>query len=421
MSWRRWSETWFLTYGLLAVIAAGITPILLPQFINLHGTAGQVGLVMAALSLGGLTAPIWGRLAERRLHKELIIAGLLAVGLGLGLLPRSKSVGEWLALALLQGMGITAISTVAGLLIVERYAKEEWDQRMGWLMTIFGGGQVVGLILASFFSGTRSSTGLYSGAGCIVLALVLALRYIHTPPKPDQPQLAGPQAIHVPHVPATPASAHHHLGHVSPQAALEALRSPFGEFLVGNSLLTLASAFIFIPYPLLFSKTYHVSPSTSSVAFGIAAALAIFWYPLAGSWSHKRGALAIMNVALAVRWISFVILLLLVAVSTSGRGFLAEASFFLTVNAWPFITVSATVVAATLAPTDEGTTMGLYNAATALFNTLGALFAGLIAVQLGYRSLPVFAAVIMLAALAVSIHVGRTQKVKQTVSLEVHS
>ena len=75
MSWRRWSEPWFLTYGLLAIIAAGITPILLPQFINFNGNTGQVGLVMAAPSLGGLTAPIWGRLAERRLHKELIASG----------------------------------------------------------------------------------------------------------------------------------------------------------------------------------------------------------------------------------------------------------------------------------------------------------------------------------------------------------
>jgi DHA1 family tetracycline resistance protein-like MFS transporter len=423
MSWRRWSEPWFLTYGLLAIIAAGVTPILLPQFINLHGNTGQVGLVMAALSLGGLTAPIWGRLAERRLHKELIEAGLIVVGVSLVLLGSSTGIASWLILALLQGAGLTAISTVAGLLIVERHPKDEWDQRMGWLMTTFGGGQVVGLMIASFFSGTKSNSGLYIGAVFAGLAFVVALRYIHTPPKPDQVRLAGPQPVRVPHVAASPGSTHHHWGHVSRQAAIKALQSPFGEFILGNSLLTLASGLIFIPYPLLFSKSYHVAPSTSSLAFGIAAALAIFWYPLAGNLSHKRGALSVLIGSLMVRWISFAALLVLAIVSTSARGFLAEASFLLTVNSWPFITVSATVAAAELAPTDEGTTMGIYNAATALVNTASALAAGLIASQFGYKGLPVFATIVMLGAVAVTIHITRKQKLAKiaTSNVEAHS
>jgi DHA1 family tetracycline resistance protein-like MFS transporter len=421
MSWRRWSEPWFLTYGLLAIIAAGITPILLPQFINLHGNAGQVGLVMAAFSLGGLTAPIWGWLAERRLHKVLIAGGLVVVGVSLALLPGSTGIAAWLILALVQGAGLTAIITVSGLLIVERYPKDEWDQRMGWLMTTFGIGQVVGLLIASLFSGTKSDTGMLIGAGFAVLALLVAVRYIHTPPKPAQPQQAGPQAVRVPHVAASPGSTHHHLGHVSRQEAVRALRSPFGEFLVSISLLTLASGLIFIPYPLLFSTSYHVSPSSSSLAFGIAAALAILWYPLAGTLSHKRGAMAVMTGSLMVRWISFAALLVLAMVATPARGFLAEAGFLLTVNSWPFITVSATVAAAELAPTDEGTTMGIYNGATALVNTISALAAGLIASQMGYKGLPVFATVIMIGAVATAIHIARKQRVVVTASSKVEA
>jgi MFS family permease len=386
-AWRRWSETWFLTYGLLGIIAAGITPILLPQFINAHGNAGQVGLVMAAFNLGGLTAPLWGRLAERRLHKELVLAGLVATALGLGLLPRSNAIGIWLVFALLEGAGITAISTVAGLLIVEQHPKDEWDQRMGWLMTTFGAGQVLGLLVASLFGGSSSGTGLYVGVAF----------------------LAGAFVVRVPHVAASPGSVHHHLGHVSLSDAVTALRSPFGEFMLGFSLLTLASALIFIPYPLLFSKGYHVSPQASSLAFGIGAAVAIFWYPLAGDWSHSRGTLAILRSSFAARWISFIALLALVAVSFSARGVLAEASFLVTVNSWPFITVSATVLAAMLAPTDEGTTMGIYNGITALVNTLGALLAGLIASQFGYKSLPLFATVVMLGAIAISVHLRQNQ------------
>jgi DHA1 family tetracycline resistance protein-like MFS transporter len=420
-AWRRWSEPWFLTYGLLAIVAAGITPILLPQFVNGHGSAGQVGLVMAALNLGGLSAPIWGWLAERRLHKALIAGGLVVVGVSLALLPGSRGTAAWLILALLQGAGLTAIITVSGLLIVERHPKDEWDQRMGWLMTTFGGGQVVGLVIASFFSGTKSGTGMIIGAAFVALALVLALRTIHTPPQPDQPQRAGPQPVRVPHVPASPGSTHHHWGHVSRQAAVRALQSPFGEFIVGISLLTLASGLIFIPYPLLFSTSYHVSPSSSSLAFGVAAALAILWYPLAGSLSHKRGALAVLTGSLVARWISFAALLVLAMIATPARGLLAEASFLLTVNSWPFITVSATVAAAELAPTDEGTTMGIYNGVMALVNTVSALAAGLIAAQLGYKGLPVFAAVIMVGALAAAIHSGRQQRSTVTTASSVEA
>ena len=136
----------------------------------------------------------------------------------------------------------------------------------------------------------------------------------------------------------------------------------------------------------------------------------IFWYPLAGNLSHKRGAMAVLTGSLTARWISFAALLVLAMVSTSARGFLAEASFLLTVNSWPFITVSATVAAAELAPTDEGTTMGIYNAATSLVNTISALAAGLIASQIGYKGLPVFAAIIMLGAVGAAIHIGRQQR-----------
>jgi DHA1 family tetracycline resistance protein-like MFS transporter len=409
MGWRRWSETWFLTYGLLGIIAAGITPILLPQFINAHGNAGQVGLVMAAFNAGGLTAPLWGRLAERRRHKELVLAGLVATALGLGLLPRSNAIGIWLIFALLEGAGITAISTVAGLLIVERHPKNEWDQRMGWLMTTFGAGQVLGLLIASFFGGSASDTGLYIGVAFIGVAFLVALRFIHTPPRPDQPRVAGPQPVRVPHIAATPGSVHHHLGHVSLADTATALRSPFGEFMLGFGLLTLASALIFIPYPLLFSTGYHVSPQASSLAFGVGAAVAILWYPLAGDWSYSRGTLTILRSSFGAREISFIALLVLVAVSFSARGVLAEVSFLVTVNSWPFITVSATVLAAMLAPTDEGTTMGIYNGITALVNTLGALLAGLLASQFGYKSLPLFATIIMLGAIAISAHLRQNQ------------
>ena len=77
-SWRRWVEPWYLAYGLLGVTVAGVVPILVPLTVSRAQNAGEVGLVMAAVSLGGLTAPVWGTLADRhRLHRSLLAGGLL--------------------------------------------------------------------------------------------------------------------------------------------------------------------------------------------------------------------------------------------------------------------------------------------------------------------------------------------------------
>jgi hypothetical protein len=61
--WRRWTADaggWYLSYGLLGVAAAGLTPILLPLIVCRRATATDVGLVMAALNIGGLVGPVAG-------------------------------------------------------------------------------------------------------------------------------------------------------------------------------------------------------------------------------------------------------------------------------------------------------------------------------------------------------------------------
>jgi predicted MFS family arabinose efflux permease len=56
-----------------------------------------------------------------------------------------------------------------------------------------------------------------------------------------------------------------------------------------------------------------------------------------------------------------------------------------------------------------------------LVNTISALAAGLIASQMGYKGLPVFATVIMIGAVATTIHIARKQRVMVTASSEVEA
>jgi DHA1 family tetracycline resistance protein-like MFS transporter len=169
VSWRvlrRWVEPWYLAYALLGATAAGLTSILLPLAVSHTGSATHIGLVMAAVSLGGLTAPLWGGLADRyRLHRWLLAGGLLVTAGGLAVFPFTTQPAAWFGLALLQGIGAAAAATVANLFVVEAHPKCEWDERIGWLQTFYGGGQVAGLLLAGAFSTAHLRTGLLLAIG----------------------------------------------------------------------------------------------------------------------------------------------------------------------------------------------------------------------------------------------------------------
>jgi len=90
-----------VAYALLGTTATGVVPIVVPLAISRLGSAADVGLVMAAISLGGLTAPLWGGLADRyRLHRWLLAGGCVVTALGMALLPFTTTRAAWLGLGL---------------------------------------------------------------------------------------------------------------------------------------------------------------------------------------------------------------------------------------------------------------------------------------------------------------------------------
>ena len=84
----KWIEGWYSSYALLGVAAAGLLPILLPLEVVRTTGVSQLGIVLAAFSFGGLTAPLWGRLADsRRLHRALLAGGLACIAVGAAVFP----------------------------------------------------------------------------------------------------------------------------------------------------------------------------------------------------------------------------------------------------------------------------------------------------------------------------------------------
>ncbi len=385
-SWRRWVEAWYLAYAMLGATVAGVVPILLPLTVSRAHGATEVGLVMATVSLGGLTAPLWGRLADRhRLHRWLLAGGLAVTATGLAAFPFTTGPVIWLGLALLQGIGAAAAATVANLFVVEVHPQVEWDARIGWLQTFYGGGQVAGLVLAGALGQAHLRLGLLMAAALAALALLPAWVSTQTPSRllPTRPVLLHP-ARHGEWAICSPQRLFHHLTWQAVQQLGTSLRAPFGLFLIAWLLSFGGAAAIFCLYPVLMEHLYGVPPGLSSLAFGVAAALGLALYSPAGRWSDRSSPAGVLRIALAMRLLAFLGLLILGFTRYGGRGYLALLAFLFVVLAWSLLSVSGTALTAELSPVGEGEGMGLFNAATAVAGVIGSAVGGWIAGRWGY-------------------------------------
>ena len=388
----KWIESWYVSYALLGLSAGGLVPILLPLLIGPTNGAAGIGLVMAAFSLGGLSAPVWGGLADRfRLHQELLIGGLLGSALGAALFPFTLSLSLRTWLALLSGIGLASASTVANLFIVEVHPEPEWDARIGWLQTFYGSGQVMGLVLAGLFGQSRPGSGLWLAGGIGGLAIIPAMMRTRQGSgvlMPRRPVLSRPA-----HRAEWPAGSPQHLYH---HPTMQSLRTFFTPFRASFALFLLAwlfsfsgSAAFFSFYPVVMQKAYGVLPGLSSTGYALAAGLGLLLYAPAGRWSGRRGPLAVLRDALVLRIAAFAALTLLAVISLPGRGWFSMLSFLLVVLAWSLLSVSSTALVADLSPGNEGEGMGVFNAATALSGVIGAVLGGWAADRWGYAAIPV--------------------------------
>ena len=408
--WRKWIEPWYLVYALMGLIVAGLVPVLIPLVVNETGNAPLVGVVVAAVSLGGLTSPLWGSLADRyRTHRLLLAAGMLFASIALAAFAFTTQPAIWIPLAVIEGLGTASAATIANLFVVEAHPQPEWDQRIGWLQTFYGIGQVTGLLLAGVLSQTDFRIGLWVAAGLGAFAAILGWLTTKTPPA--QPGLE-PLLIHpVKHAESTM---------ISPQRLFHApkwvgigdlgrtLRSPFGVFLGAWLLAFAGPAAVFSQYPLLMQKVYGVTPATSSVAFAIIAALGLTLYTPAGNWSDRRGPGRILRISLGLRLIAFVGMFWLVFMPASGAtGLLALIAFAFVVWAWSLMSVSGTALAARLSPTGEGQGLGVFNAITAAAGIIGALLAGWAAGVWGYGSIVALALIGVALGLGLSLLVDK--------------
>ncbi len=382
-------EGWYRGYALQGVVVLGTAPILLPLLVEDAASATEAGLVVAALYLGKMSAPIWGSLADRTgRHGLLFLGGIAIVAAAL-----TRGVGFWMPLALLLGVGAAAGATLTGILIVEHKPREEWDARIGWLQTFYGVGWMIGLGLASWLN-ADPRTGLLISAGLLLPAVAvgrIGLPAGRTRAASHTSILAHAGHLHVPR--ADEVLGHFHrasLGAI--QHLSRNIRGDYGLYLTGWFFASFGAGAVFGLYPLLMDRAYGIDAGPSAIYFAIAVGAGIFLYAPAGALSERLGNLLVLTLGQGVTVVATAGLALLALLELSAASWLAPALFFLLPTAWSLRIVAGTGLAVHLATFPKGQALGLFNGATALANVLGAVAAGCFADTLGYESIPVLAA-----------------------------
>ncbi len=394
-----WIEPWFLAYACLGIVQGGMLPLLLP--LSAGGTT-HAGLIVGVMNLAGLTAPFWGHLADRRrLHRQVLLAGMLVALLALVLMPEHLPLALKAALAGLLGLGFAAANTVANMFIVEVRPREEWDARIGALQALAGLGQVTGLLLAGFIGG-RFALAFGVAAGLVAAAVPIAwmtLRGIHVPVT----RVAA--TAHAPVGGEGWANAPQRLFHVLTWRGLKAIiremEMPFARLLGVWFIAFVAISAVLTMLPLSLIHAFGVSTRLPATCYAFATAVSLLLYPLAATIAKSRGARPVLRIGFTARVVA-IGLLTFAFLSRAGTVPLALTGFVIMVMAWPLLGVSGTALAAQLAPGEKGEALGLFNASSSLAGAIGAFVGGWATQTYGYGRVCLVATVIVAVAVLLS-------------------
>jgi MFS family permease len=400
-----WIEPWFLAYACLGVVQGGMLPVLLPLS---AGGSTLAGTIVGVMNLAGLTAPLWGHLADkRRLHRQILLAGMFAALVALVLMPAPLGLPFRIALAALLGLGFAAANTVANMFIVEVRPPEEWDARIGALQAIGAAGQVAGLLLSGFIGGRYALA--FGVAAMLVAAAVptawLTLRGVHVP---------TPRSAATAHPPvggegwAGSPQRHFHLPTLHGLADLwRELEMPFARLLIVWFVAFVAISAVLTMFPLALIREFAVSTGVPATTYAFAAAASLGCYPLAAGMARRRGVLLVLRTGFIGRAVAIAILAG-AFLSPAGGLEIALCGFVVLVVAWPLLGVAGTALAAELAPGEKGEALGLYNASSSLASAAGAFLGGRGMATVGYGV--VCAAAAAVVAIAVAFSVGLRQQ-----------
>jgi MFS family permease len=367
----------------------GMFPILIPLLaLERFSTPGHVGLVMAAFNLGGLMAPLFGGVADRyQIHRNLLSFGLLITATALAVLSFATTFAVCLCLAFIQGIGVAVAVTLGSLFIVEIHPKAEWSERIGWLQTFNGGGQVSGMLLAAALSQIKLSSSLLIGSAMIVGA-VLPSRL--TPKPPCRSSTCSRLASCSAACGETKQSHLHCLSGDSISKLVDhfcTLRStPFAYFM-GVWFLCLAGASsIQTLYPVIMQEVYGIERNLLAFSFAVAMGFSVFLNPQAGHFVRQFGPTTVFQSFLGVRLVAFISFFVFLMIFSDCPYHSAILSFSAVVLCSPFLMVGGTALSALLSPFGKGEGMGIFSAVFSMACVTGSGLGGLLASHWNYNA-----------------------------------
>jgi MFS family permease len=360
---------WFLSCALVALSTTGIVPILVPlEIVQVQGHPGNVGLVMATIGAGMLTSPLWAGLAARfGCYRLLISAACAGVGLALVGFDLCHELWEWVGFAFLTGCSVAATFTLANIVILAQHP-DDAERRISWLQTWVTAGTVLGLAVAGAVEHLSFQAGVWAGGLTSLLAMLVAWASLpaHLRPPPPREQASA-------EVPSRS------LGPLGPLLAL---------WFLSNAGVSGYTAY----YPLVMQAEFQVSPSTASYVMAAASALSTPMFAWAGHLVSRLGPRNLLLRSLVLRLAALILLSLLSYTQFRAREWVALSLFSAVTLLWPLISVAATLLAARLA-SSSSRGLGYFDGAAALAHLVGPVVAGVLANQLGYEAVLVFAAV----------------------------
>lgn len=383
--WRKTLVAMVAVQVIMSLSFTFLSPIM-PLFLPEIGVANDAHLYLWAGALGSVTsfvaafaAPIWGRIADRRGRKLMVLRSAFAIGLCTLLMGLAQNVWHLLGARVLMGAfaGFSAASVVLISTQVPRH-------KLGYALGLMSSGQLVGSLVGPVFGGALADlTGSYrlpffAGGSLSLVAGALCWWWVpeaFTPPTDAKAKTGLTAALRV--VGATPGMAALVVVLLLSQFAVQAVQpivALYVQDIVGDrpDLATLGG--------IALSVT------------GLAGVMAV---PVLTRSGDRFGEKFVLMVALAGAALATAPQ----ALAGSYMGFVVER-FSLGLFVGSIVPVTNALIGKVTPAADRGTTFGITSSAYFLGNSLGPMSGGAVAAYAGLPWVFVLTTVLLLASLA---------------------
>ncbi len=382
--WRKTLVAMVAVQVIMSLAFTFLSPIL-PLFLPELGVANDAHVYLWAGTLAAVTSfvaalvsPLWGRMADRRGRKLMVLRSAVAIGVCTVLMGFSQTVWHLLGARVL--MGAFAGFSAASVILISTQVPRA---RLGYALGLMSSGQLVGSLLGPVFGGALADvTGSYrlpffvGGGLALVSALVcwVSVPEAFTPPKAAQARPSLLSSMRV--VAATPGMAALVMVLLFAQFATQSVQpivALYVQDMMGDrpDLATLGG-----------------------IALSVTGLAGIVAVPLLSRAGDRFGEKAVLMIALAGAALATAPQ----AFAGSYMGFVVER-FALGLFVGSIVPVTNALIGKVTPAADRGLTFGITSSAYFLGNSLGPMSGGVVAAYVGLPWVFVLTTVALLASL----------------------